>query len=415
MSINPDGTLVSEATAALQAEASRYLIHTYNRWPIALDRGQGPWVWDVDGKRYLDFTSGIAVTALGHCHPAITEAIDKQAHRLLHCSNLFLIPEQVALAKTLVEHSAFAQAFFCNSGAEANEAAIKLARRYAQTVKGGDRFEIISFSRSFHGRTLATVTATAQPKYQEGFTPLPTGFRYLPFGDLEAVKEAIGPQTCGIMVEPIQGEGGVHPASAEFLQGLRRLCDEHDLVLIFDEVQTGIGRTGRLFAHEHYEGCVPDVVSMAKGLGGGVPIGGILITDRVVGTLVPGTHASTFGGNPLVTSVSHAVVSELLKPGFLPRVRETGEFLQDELHQLQERFRHVVAVRGIGLLQGIQLHDDLPAARVVEACQSLGLLLVPAGDNTIRFLPPLTVNREEIDTAISLLNQALTRLTKKRS
>jgi acetylornithine aminotransferase/acetylornithine/N-succinyldiaminopimelate aminotransferase len=414
MNADADDLLVSPRMAALQADASRYLIQTYNRWPIALDRGEGAWVWDVDGKQYLDFTSGIAVTALGHCHPAITEAIERQAQRLLHCSNLFLIPEQVALAKLLVENSAFAQAFFCNSGAEANEAAIKLARRYAQKVRGGEGFEILSFSRSFHGRTLATVTATAQPKYQDGFSPLPEGFRYLPFGDLEAVKAAIGPQTCGILVEPIQGEGGVHPATADFLQGLRRLCDEHDLVLIFDEVQTGIGRTGRLFAHEHYEGAVPDVVGMAKGLGGGVPIGGILISERVVGTLVPGTHASTFGGNPLVTSVSQAVVQELLKPGFLPRVREMGAFLHERLVELQEQFRHVTAVRGMGLLQGIELHENLPAAQVVEACQAQGLLLVPAGDNTIRFLPPLTVNRETIETAVSMFSRTMARLTTKR-
>jgi acetylornithine/N-succinyldiaminopimelate aminotransferase len=411
MSPNSTDETTVVTLAGVQADAARYLITSYGRWPIALERGEGAWVWDIEGNRYLDFTSGIAVTALGHCHPVITEAIERQSHRLLHCSNLFLIPEQVALAKTLIENSAFAQAFFCNSGAEANEAAIKLARRYAQTVKGSDRFEIISFSRSFHGRTLATVTATAQPKYQEGFSPLPQGFRYLPFGDLDAVKAAIGPQTCGILVEPIQGEGGVHPASPAFLQGLRRLCDEHDLVLIFDEVQTGVGRTGRLFAHEHYDSAVPDVISLAKGLGGGVPIGAILIADRMVGTFVPGTHASTFGGNPFVTSVSHAVISELLKPGFLPRVRETGDFLRASLVALEEAFPVITAVRGIGLLQGIELDASLPAADVVAVCRDLGLLLVPAGDNTIRFLPPLTVNREEIDNALSLLSEALTRLS----
>ncbi len=384
--------------------SDRYLMPTYRRYPLVLERGEGTRVWDVEGKEYLDFGAGIAVCNLGHCHPRVVEAVKEQAGRLLHVSNLYYIPPQIELAEMLVEHTFADRVFFCNSGAEANEGAIKLARIYARRFMPGERYEIITMRGSFHGRTMVTVAATGQEKVKKGFEPLPPGFVHVPYGDLESLERAVTPRTCGVMLEVVQGEGGVIVPPREYLLGVEDLCRELGLLLILDEVQTGMGRLGTLLGHEAF-GISPDIVTLAKGLGGGVAIGALLATEKVARAFEPGTHASTFGGNPLACAAGKAVVKELTKPGFLEEVREKGEYFHGRLEALAAGKARVREVRGMGLMLALEL--DGPAAPVISALIGEGFLTVPAGERVIRFLPPLTVTRKEIDLLLAALEKVL--------
>jgi len=385
---------------------SRYVMQTYGRLPVVFVSGKGSYLTDVDGKRYLDFVSGIAVNALGHCHPAITAAIADQASRLVHTSNIYFTEPQVLVAEKLVQMSGLDRVFFCNSGAEANEAAIKLARKRAAAVLGEERYEIITAYKSFHGRTMATLTATGQSKYQAGFQPLLKGFRYAVFNDLPSFISQAGDKTCAIMLEPVQGEGGVHPADIEFLQGLRRFCDDNNLLLIFDEVQSGLGRTGHNFAWEHYD-VKPDIMTLAKALGGGLPIGAMLAEEEVAGVFAPGDHASTFGGNPVACAAAFAFLRVLEEEAILSNVCKMSAYMQDGLLGLSQTLPdHVDSFRGLGLMLALEL--KLPSARAVVAeCLKMGLLLNSVSDTTIRFLPPLNVSATEINEALDILKVAL--------
>jgi acetylornithine/N-succinyldiaminopimelate aminotransferase len=390
----------------LRQDADRYLMNTYARFPISIVRGRGCRVYDLEGREYLDFVAGLAVNVLGHGHPDLVTAIQKQTQHLLHASNLYYTEPQVRLAELLVRHSFADKVFFCNSGAEANEAAIKLARRYAHERYGPDRYEIITMLQSFHGRTMATLTATGQEKVQLGFEPLLPGFRYVPFNDLHAVEQAIGPKTAAILLEPIQGEGGVHIADRGYLRALRALCTERDVLLIFDEVQTGMGRTGTLFAYEQFE-LSPDVMTLAKGLGGGVPIGACLATERAATGFAPGTHASTFGGNPLACAAGLAVLRVLLEGRLLEHCRQMGGYLAKGLLDRKERLPIVKEVRGLGLLQGMELAVD--GRPVVTDCLARGLLINCTMERVLRFLPPLIITQREIDRLLDTLSQVLTK------
>ncbi|MFQ5847791.1 MAG: acetylornithine transaminase [Candidatus Methylomirabilales bacterium] len=395
-------------TEKWMARAGRSLANTYARFPVVLERGEGCRVWDVEGKAYLDFVAGIAVCALGHCHPAIVQAIRDQAAKLLHVSNLYYIGPQIRLAEILCQHSFADRVFFCNSGAEANEAAIKLGRKYAKEHDSSERVEIITMERGFHGRTLATVTATAQAKYQKGFEPLLPGFRYVPFDDLGAVERALGPRTAAVLVEPIQGEGGVRVPSDGYLPGLRKLCDDTGALLIFDEVQTGIGRTGKLFAYEHW-GVEPDIMTLAKALGGGLPIGAMLATERVAASFTPGTHAATFGGSPFVTAAALASLTTIIEQDLVSRAAEMGERLRSALRALQEAHHPVQVIRGRGLLMGMEL--DREVRPVLTGCLEQGLLVSSAGEHVIRFAPPLIVSEEEVTRAVGILDTVLQEVT----
>ena len=385
--------------------SNKVFIPTYIRFPTVMATGSGCRLQDEDGNEYLDFLAGIAVCSLGHCHPAITEAICNQARQLIHVSNLFHTKPQTELAELLIQHSFADLVFMANSGAEANEAAIKLARKFS----GRDRYEIISLEGSFHGRTLATVTATGQPKFHEGFEPLPTGFRYAPFGDIEPLERLITPQTCAILCEPIQGESGVRPLSKEYMKSIRKLCDRHNLLLIFDEVQTGMGRTGTLFAYEQC-GITPDIMTLAKALGNGMPIGAMLTTEKIGSVFTPGTHASTFGGNPVAAAAGVATVKTMLAEGFLADVREKGDYFTDKLNELAKRHPQLaIAARGVGLLKGLVLTEkgvEL-GATIVEKLFQKGMLINFAGNAVLRFIPPLVVTKEEIDMVVDALDKAL--------
>jgi predicted acetylornithine/succinylornithine family transaminase len=388
-------------------ESDRYLMHTYSRFPVVLRKGRGIKVWSTTGKEYLDFLGGIAVNVLGHCHPKVVVAIQKQAQRLLHVSNFYHIEPQIKLARLLVINSFADKVFFCNSGAEANEAAIKLARKYAKEHYDQNRFEIITALNSFHGRTLATLTATGQEKFQKGFEPLVAGFRYVPFNDIDALQAAINQNTCAVMLEPIQGEGGINIPSDDYLRNVRELCDRHGLLLILDEVQTGMGRTGKLFAYEHY-GITPDIMTLAKGLGGGVPIGAMLATELVSSAFQPKTHASTFGGNPLVCAAAIATIETILEDGFiLDQCNRMAKYFMEKLNQLKEDFsEQIMEIRGKGLLIAMELpRDGLP---IVNACLERGILIGSAGGgNVLRFTPPLTVERKDIDQLIDVLEEIM--------
>ncbi|MGH7259164.1 MAG: acetylornithine transaminase [Nitrospiraceae bacterium] len=388
----------------MRQDTDRYLMNTYARTPISIVRGRGSRVYDLEGREYLDFVAGIAVNALGHAHPDLVAAIQKQAQQLLHASNLYYTEPQTKLAKALVEHSFARKVFFCNSGAEANEAAIKLARSYAHQKYGAERYEIITMLQSFHGRTMATLTATGQEKVQKGFEPLVPGFTYAPFNNLSAVEQAVSSKTAAVMLEPIQGEGGVHVADKSYLQGLRELCRSRDILLIFDEVQTGMGRTGTLFAYEHF-GVAPDIMTLGKGLGGGLPIGACLATDEAAAAFVPGTHASTFGGNPVTCAAGLAVVRTLLDGRLLEHGRRMGEYLGKGLQDLKDRLPIVKEVRGLGLLQGMELTVD--GKSVVTDCLARGLLINCTVDRVLRFVPPLVITQADIDRLLDILNQIL--------
>ena len=383
-----------------------YVMQTYARFPIALVKGKGVRVWDADGKEYLDFAAGIAVNSLGHCHPAVARAVADQVDTLLHVSNLYHIEPQARLAKALCEHSFADRVFFCNSGAEANEAAIKLARRYGSEQARG-RNEVITALNSFHGRTLATLTATGQEKIRLGYDPLPAGFRQVPFNDLEAAEAAVDRRTAAILVEPIQGEGGVVAPDPSYVRGLRRLCDHRGLLLMFDEVQVGMGRTGKLFAYEHF-GVEPDVMTLAKALGGGLPLGAMLARERVAESFPPGSHASTFGGNPVVCRAGLAVLETLLEDGLVERCEAMGNLLREGLEGLAGRFAFVREVRGKGLLLGMEL--DLDCAPVIRGCMEEGLLVAGAGANVLRMAPPLTIGEEDVAEALSVLERVLASL-----
>lgn len=386
------------------AKSDRSVMHTYGRFRLAFVRGEGARLYDVEGRAYLDLVSGLAVTSLGHGHPKLKKAIIEAAETLLHTSNLFYIAPQAELAAALTSVTPFDRVFFCNSGAEANEAAIKLARRYHVKAGNGGRFEVITALNSFHGRTLATVTATGQPKYQAGFEPLPPGFRYVPLNDLSALEAAITDQTAAVMLEPIQGEGGVHPCTPEYLQGVRRLCDERGLLLIFDEVQTGVGRTGTFLAAEQY-GVYPDICTLAKGLAGGVPIGAMLATEEAAKGFEPGTHASTFGGNFLATRAALAVMEVLFQDGLLQRVPEAGKRLRDGLENLSRLLPQVFGeVRGLGLMLGVEL--KVPGSKFLTECQKRGVLVNVIGDKVLRLLPPLVITDAEIDEALHVFEVA---------
>ena len=383
---------------------------TYARQDIVFDHGQGSWLITKSGDRYLDFGSGVAVNALGHAHPRLIEVLTSQAKKLWHTSNLYRVGNQETLAEKLVAATFADKVFFCNSGAEACEGAIKAARRYHFVSGHPERWRIITFSGAFHGRTLATIAAGGNEKYLEGFGEPAGGFDQVPFGDHTALEAAIGPETAAIMIEPIQGEGGVRTVPPQCLKGLRELCDRHGLLLIFDEVQTGMGRTGKLFAHE-WAGVTPDLMAIAKGLGGGFPIGAILATDKAAAGLTPGSHGSTFGGNPLATAVGAEVLSVMTEPGFLEAVTQKSNRLRQGLASLEDKYPNLVEdVRGVGLLSGIKM--KVPAADVVKAALAEKLLVVGAAENVVRILPPLNVADEDISEGITRLSRALSHLPK---
>lgn len=381
------------------------LMKVYQRFPVRIVKGDGSYLWDDQGVRYLDFTSGIAVCNLGHAPQAVKKALIEQLDTLWHCSNLYHIPVQEELAQALVDHSALDQVFFCNSGAEANEAAIKLARKYAKQVQKRDKYEIVTFKQSFHGRTMATLTATGQGKIQEDFDPLPPGFRYLPYNDAQALEQVAGEKTCAVLLELVQGEGGVVPADPDWVADLYRLCQEAGLLFMVDEVQTGMGRTGTLFAYEQY-GIQPDVMTLAKGLGSGFPIGALLAKEEVARAFSPGSHGSTFGGNPLAVRAGLATLKEMLKPSFLPEVERLSRYLRNGLEELARSKPAVKGVRGKGLLQGLVVEPG-GAKAVVDAAREQQVLLLLAGPDVVRILPPLTTTTAEIDQLLQVLSAIL--------
>jgi acetylornithine/N-succinyldiaminopimelate aminotransferase len=385
-----------------------HLLPTYARVDLAFERGEGAWLTANDGERYLDFAAGVAVNGLGHAHPRLVAALADQAAKVWHVSNLYRIPEAERLAERLCAASFADRVFFCNSGAEAMECTIKVARKYHAAAGRPERYRIVTFEGAFHGRTLATLAAGGQKKYLDGFGPPVEGFDQVPFGDFEAAKRAIGPQTAAILVEPVQGEGGVRVAPLAFLRGLRQLCDQHGLLLLFDEVQTGMGRTGDLFAYQHV-GVTPDVMAIAKSLGGGFPVGACLATEDAATGMTAGTHGSTFGGNPLAMAVGNTVLDVMQEPGFLDNVRRIGLLFKQRLAEIKDRHSTVIAeVRGEGLLLG--LRAVVPSGQLVDALRAEKLLTVAAGDNVVRLLPPLIVGDAEIAEAIARIDRAATRI-----
>ena len=390
-------------SAASVAAAPSVLLPTYARAPVAFERGEGPWSITADGTRYLDFGAGIAVNALGHAHPHLVKALTEQASRIWHTSNLYSMPDGERLARRLCEATFAERVFFTNSGAEANECAIKMARKHHAAKGNPERFRIITFEGAFHGRTLATIAAGGQQKYIDGFGPKVDGFDQVPFGDHEALKAAIGPETAGIMIEPIQGEGGLRSVPPQCLRGLRELCDAHGLMLIFDEIQTGVGRTGKFFAYE-LSGVTPDIMSIAKGIGGGFPMGACLATEDAASGMTLGSHGTTFGGNPLAMAVGNAVLDVVLEEGFIARVAQMGLRLRQSLAQLKDQHPDVIEeIRGEGLMIGLKLHT-LNTDFVTEA-RANGLLVVAAGDNVVRLLPPLIISEEEAGEAVARLDR----------
>jgi acetylornithine/N-succinyldiaminopimelate aminotransferase len=381
---------------------AEYLVNTYTRPPFMLVHGEGAMLYDSEGNAYLDFVAGIAVNALGYGDPEIVETIQGAAKELLHVSNLYHTAPHVELAKMLVQHSFADRVFFCNSGAEANEAAIKFARKRAYADGDTERTEIVAFTGSFHGRTMGALALTAREKYQAPFRPLVPGVTFAEYNDLESAAEAITDKTAAVFVEPVQGEGGINPASAVFLRGLRELCDERGALLVFDQVQCGMGRTGDLFSHE-FSGVQPDMIALAKSLGGGLPIGALLVNNRTADAIHPGDHGSTFAGGPLVTRVAQVVLRRVSDPAMLAHVREVGGYLLEQLRRIESR--HIVDVRGRGLMCALEL--DMSAAPVIQAAYKHGLLLVNAGANVIRFVPPLIVEKQHIDMMIARLTSAL--------
>ncbi len=384
--------------------ADQVIAKTYNRFPIVLTKGQGCRLWDTEGREYIDFVSGIAVCNLGHAHPKVSEALSKQADILLHVSNLYYTEPQIELAYRLTQNSFADRVFFCNSGAEANEAAIKLARKYVKDKGEKDRYRIITMEKSFHGRTMATLSATGQDKIKKGFEPVLEGFDHIPFNDIEALRKSIGPSTCAVLLEPIQGEGGVRCPDPDYLKAVRRLCDETGILLIFDEIQTGMGRTGKLFAYEHF-GIEPDIMTLAKALANGLPIGAMLAREDVADSFGPGAHASTFGGTPIVTAASIQVVKVLLEENIIGHCAEMGAYFKEKLSGLKAGHESIVDVRGMGLLLGMKLKIEGDA--IVNACMEKGFLINCIQGNILRFIPPLIIEKEEIDAIIEFLDEIL--------
>ncbi len=384
--------------------ADKHVMKTYGRYPIVAARGEGCRLWDVEGKVYLDFLAGVAVNNLGHCHPRVVAALQEQAGRLLHCSNYYHIPQQIELAEWLCEHSFADQVFFCNSGAEANEAAMKLVRKYSRERYGENRFDVITALASFHGRTIGTISATGQDKVKTGFNPMVPGFSYVPFGDPQAMRRAITPNICAVMLEPVQGEGGVNVSPHGYLKAVRDICDEFELLLVYDEVQVGCGRTGTLWAYEQ-EGIAPDILTLAKALAGGPPVGAMLTTAALGAILSPGSHGSTFGGNPLICSAALATMRTMVEEGILDNCREMGAYLTGQLEKLQTKYTFIKQVRGRGLIIGMEL--DIEGGPLVTAAMERGLLINCTVGNVLRFLPPLIVSRTEIDEAMHILDAVL--------
>lgn len=384
----------------------KVLMHTYSRYPLVFDRGEGVYLYDENGKKYLDFVAGIAVNDLGYNDEGLNKALEEQMHKLYHVSNLYYTKANVEAAKTLVDNSALDRVFFCNSGAEATEAALKLSRLYAYKFRNKET-KIIAMKNSFHGRTFGSITATGQLKYQKGLGPILPDVVHVPFMDFEAIEKEAKSGACGIIIEPVQGEGGIRPASKEFLQKVRDLCDELDIILIFDEVQCGMGRSGYLFAYEYF-GVVPDVVCMAKGLGGGFPIGAILVNEEKAKAFEPGNHASTFGGNALASTASKYVVNKLINDNILDNVKEQGKYLKSKLEQLKEKYSFITDVRGIGLMLGMEL--EFPVSDIINKAIDEGLLLLNSGQNIIRFVPPLIITKDEIDKGITILDKILNKI-----
>lgn len=395
---------MNDQKTEIQIQADKYMFQTYGRFPITLVRGEGCRVWDEKGKEYLDFVGGIAVCALGHSSPLMTKVLEKQSKALVHVSNLYYTVPQVNLAKLLVENSFADRVFFCNSGAEANEAAIKLARRFSNEKFGKNRHVIISMEGSFHGRTMATLSATGQDKIKKGYNPLLEGFKFVPFNDLSTLERAVDDSVCAVILEPIQGEGGVICPQQGYLQGVRNICDERNILLIFDEVQVGMGRTGRLFAHENF-GVTPHIMTLAKALGNGLPIGAMLSTEELSSAFSPGSHATTFGGTPLVTAVAEAVLKSLLDDGWIDNCRSMGEYFKERLQGLRERYAFIKEVRGLGLIIGMEL--EMEGAPIVNACIKKGFLINCTHDKVLRFVPPLIVGKEEIDLLVDALDDVL--------
>lgn len=391
--------ITNKTSAEIMALDKEYVMHTYGRLPVVFVRGEGCFVYDADGKEYLDLVAGIAVNGLGHCPPKVVEAICKQAGTLMHTSNLYYTTPQPELAKLLVELSGMGKAFFCNSGAEANEAAIKLARKAAKASGNPEKYKIVTAEQSFHGRTLAAITATGQPKYQKSFTPLVPGFSYIPYNDVEALKAAVDENTCAVLMEPVQGESGVHPGTVEFLRTARELCDKFGAALIFDEVQTGLGRTGKMFGFQNFD-IMPDIMTLAKTLGGGFPIGACLAAGKYADVFEPGDHASTFGGTPLACAAAIATVTEISDGGWVENTARVGEYFRQQLAALPG----IKEVRGLGLMVAAEF--DAPKARGLAAkALENGLIVNPIGDNILRMVPPLILTRELVDRAIETLKK----------
>ncbi|MFH1854760.1 MAG: aspartate aminotransferase family protein [Candidatus Omnitrophota bacterium] len=388
-------------TKEIIAQYDRYVIKTYTRTPIIIVKGKGLKVWDLEGNEYLDFFPGWAVSGLGHCHPMVVNAVRNYIKKIIHVPNNYYNMLQGKLAQEIIENSFEGKAFFCNSGAEANEAAIKLVRAYGS---GKGKYEIITFENSFHGRTLATITATGQDKYQKGFEPLPLGFKTVPFNDIKAVENAISDKTAGIMLEPIQGEGGINAASEDYIKKIREICDKQDLVLVFDEVQTGIGRTGKMFCFEHY-GMRPDVMTLAKSLGGGLPIGAMVAANKFSEVLKPGMHASTFGGSPIACSASLAVFQAIKKERLLSNARDMGLYMAEKLNELKKKKAVIKEVRGKGLMIGIEL--SVEGNDIVAACLKERLLINCTHGNVLRFMPGMIVTKKQIHKAIEILDKVI--------
>lgn len=391
-------------------ESSQYMMNTYKRFPVVFTKGRGMKLWSSDGKEYLDFLSGIAVNSLGHCHPKLVVAIQKQTQKLIHVSNFYHTEVQVKLARLLIKHSFADKVFFSNSGAEANEAAIKLARKYAKEKSGPEKTEIITAYNSFHGRTMGTLSATGQPKFQKGFEPLLPGFKYVPFDNIELLQKSTNEKTCAVMLEPIQGEGGVRVPSANYLKLVREHCTKNDILLIFDEIQTGMGRTGTFFAYEHFD-MEPDIVTLAKALGGGLPLGATLAREHIAESFEVGSHGSTFGGNPVACAAAAAAVEAILEDGILlHECNRMGAYFKEALLKLKKHFSHIIVdVRGMGLLLAMEITRE--CSQVVQACFERGVLINCTAGNTLRFIPPLIVTEEDIDTLIAVLTEALSRLS----
>jgi len=390
-------------TKEVMAQYDKYVMCTYGRIPVVIVKGKGLKVWDLDGNEYLDFFPGWAVTGLGHCHPKVVNAVRNYLKKIIHVSNNYYNMLQGKLAQEIIENSFEGKVFFCNSGAEANEGAIKLARAYGNA--SGGRYEIITMENSFHGRTLTTITATSQPKYQKGFEPLPQGFKYAAFNNIKAIESAITDKTIAVMLEPIQGEGGINVAGEGYIKALRDLCDKKDLILIFDEVQTGVGRTGKMFCFEHY-GITPDIMTLAKALGGGLPIGAMVAGKKFADVLKPGMHASTFGGSPVACSAALGVFEAIQKEGLMANTVRMGEYLLEKLNELKKKKSIIKEIRGKGLMLGVEL--VVPGKEIVEKCFKEGLLINCTHDKVLRIMPGMIVTKKQIDKAIGILDRVMT-------